>query len=167
MKVLSWTNYCLTPVFLASYSYSRSQSTEPKAACSRWGNTHNRLAVYYRAHTDKHTTHSDSTRQFKAYIFSDCEKKLRLNPDKYTSCKLQRPRFKPTLCVRQQCKPLKHCIALVNKLHTNTATTLSSLCKEHFQEGTFFWVVNSLWLCLRPNHRLCASVYAVDIQDSL
>lgn len=67
---------------------------------------HNRLAVYYRAHTDKHTTHSHSSRQFLAYISLDCEQKLRRNPDKYSSCKLQRPRFKPSTV--QTTEPLQH-----------------------------------------------------------
>lgn len=99
----------------SSCSYSRSQPMEPKAAHSKRGNTHNRLAVYYRAHADKHTIHSHSTRQFLAYISLECGKKLKFNPDKYSSWKLQGPRFKPTLYVRQQCKPLNHGTTTINK----------------------------------------------------
>lgn len=99
----------------SSCSYSRSQPMEPKAARSKRGNTHNGLAVYYRAHADKHTIRSHSTRQFLAYISLDCGKKLKFNPDKYSSWKLQGPRFKPMLYVRQQCKPLNHGTTLINK----------------------------------------------------
>lgn len=119
-------NFPHCTAFFLPFILSRSKPMEPKAASSRRWTTHNRLAVYYRAHTDKHAIHSHRTRQFLAYISLGCGKKLKLNPDKYSSYKLQGPRFKPTLCVRQQCKPLNHCTTLINKLYMITATPLSS-----------------------------------------
>lgn len=97
-----------------------------------------RINTHRNAHTAPHCS------LFPVYISLDCGEKLRLNPDKYSSCKLRGPRFKT---IRQQSKPPNHCTTLINKWHTNTDTPLSSPCLCLLG---IFRVVNSLWLCLRP-----------------
>lgn len=141
MKALSRTNDCFShcSVFLLLTPVQGHSLWSLKQRAAGGENTHIRLAVYYRAHTDKHTIYLH--RQFLAYISLECEKKLKLNSDKYSSCKLHGPRFKPTLCVRQRGKPLNRCTSLINKLHMNTAAPLSFL---HLAQRTFSRVENSL-----------------------
>lgn len=136
---------------------------EPKATCSERKNTHNGLAVYYRAHTDKHTICSHSTRRFLAYISSNCGRELKLNPDKYSYCKLSGAKVQIHTeweTAVSTTEPLHH---LINKLCTNTATitlwvSLGARAKTHFQ-NQILWAVNSLWLCLRSHNPLfCACV---------
>ncbi len=124
--------------------------------CAAGGNTHIRLAVYYRVHRDKHTIHSHCTKQFPVYISLEYEKKPELNPDRYSSCKLQGSKFKPTLCARQQGNPMKHCITLINKLYTNKATPsfFLYLVQRTLSRVKILGAVNSLWLCPGLNHPL-------------
>lgn len=82
---------------------------EPEAACSRRGNAHNRLAVYYRAHMDKQTLHTHTVPDSSWPIFLWTVG--RLNPDKHSSCKLHRAKVQThTVCetAGQTTEPLHH-----------------------------------------------------------
>lgn len=113
-------------------------------------------------------THTHSTRQFLAYISLDCGKKLKLYSDKNSSCKTPRAKVQSHTASQtavQTTEPMHH--PPKQTIYKYSNTIILSVSMPVFLREKNLWAVNSLWLCLRSNHPLCASVYIVDIKDSL
>lgn len=120
-----------------SHSDSRSCYMKPETMCSRQGNSHNRLPVYYRAHADNTThTHPVPESSWPICFWTAGENQSIILTN--TVLLISKGQGSSLMCVRPQYNPLNRC-TFVSSVQTNNIQL--ETCKEllsYFEECPTF-----------------------------